>query len=94
MVHASWKFLISSERILIAQVAADGDTASLEKNYRFHTKTAVHFFCKVCGIYPFHRKRVTPDNLGINVHCLHDFAPTVFQCDRLSGDGMKDGGRG
>jgi hypothetical protein len=38
--------------------------------YQFHTKTARHFFCKVCGIYPFHRKRVTPDNLGINVQCL------------------------
>jgi hypothetical protein len=41
--------------------------------YQFHTKTARHFFCKVCGIYPFHRKRVTPDNLGINVHCLEGF---------------------
>jgi hypothetical protein len=38
--------------------------------YQFHTKTARHYFCKVCGIYPFHRKRVTPDNLGINVNCL------------------------
>ena len=40
--------------------------------YRFHTRTARHFFCKVCGIYPFHRKRVTPDFFGINVFCLHD----------------------
>lgn len=38
--------------------------------YRFHTRTARHFFCQVCGIYPFHRKRVTPDHFGINVHCL------------------------
>jgi hypothetical protein len=38
--------------------------------YQFHTKTARHYFCRVCGIYPFHRKRVTPDNLGINVQCL------------------------
>jgi len=38
--------------------------------YQFHTKTARHFFCKVCAIYPFHRKRVTPDHLGINVFCL------------------------
>jgi hypothetical protein len=38
--------------------------------YQFHTKTARHYFCKICGIYPFHRKRVTPDNLGINVNCL------------------------
>jgi hypothetical protein len=43
--------------------------ASLSE-YQFHTKTARHFFCRVCGIYPFHRKRVTPENLGINVHCL------------------------
>jgi hypothetical protein len=41
--------------------------------YRFHTNTARHYFCKICGIYPFHRKRVTPDNFGVNVHCLHDF---------------------
>lgn len=38
--------------------------------YQFHTNTARHYFCKVCGIYPFHRKRVTPDNFGINVYCL------------------------
>ena len=38
--------------------------------YRFHTMTARHFFCKVCGIYPFHRKRVAPDHYGINVACL------------------------
>jgi hypothetical protein len=41
--------------------------------YQFHTQTAHHFFCKVCGIYPFHRKRVTPDYFGINVFCLADF---------------------
>jgi len=43
--------------------------------YRFHTMTARHFFCKTCGIYPFHRKRVTPDYFGINVFCLEGFDP-------------------
>ena len=38
--------------------------------YRFHTMTARHFFCSTCGIYPFHRKRVPPDCLGINVFCV------------------------
>ncbi len=45
-------------------------------SYQFHTHTAVHHFCKVCGIYPFHRKRVTPDCYGINVHCLDGFDPS------------------
>ncbi len=43
--------------------------------YQFHTHTARHFFCGTCGIYPFHRKRVTPDFIGINVYCLDDFDP-------------------
>jgi hypothetical protein len=56
--------------------------------YRFHTETARHFFCKVCGIYPFHRKRVTPDNLGINVFCLHDFEPAGISVSRAVGAAM------
>lgn len=44
--------------------------------YQFHTMTARHFFCSTCGIYPFHRKRVTPNFVGINVWCLDGFDPT------------------
>ena len=40
--------------------------------YQFHTNTAKHYFCKVCGIYPFHRKRSAPDSYGINVFCLEN----------------------
>ena len=43
--------------------------------YQFHTHTARHYFCKKCGIYPFHRKRTTPDHYGVNVHCLEGFDP-------------------
>jgi len=43
--------------------------------YQFHTNTAAHYFCKKCGIYPFHRKRVTPNYYGINVFCLDGFDP-------------------
>jgi hypothetical protein len=48
--------------------------ASLSE-YRFHTHPARHFFCSTCGIYPFHRKRVTPDFVGVNVFCLEGFDP-------------------
>jgi hypothetical protein len=56
--------------------------------YQFHTKTARHYFCKVCGIYPFHRKRVTPDHFGVNVFCLQDFAPTGIPIRQASGASM------
>jgi len=35
--------------------------------YQFHTHRAKHYFCTVCGIYPFHRMRRFPDKFGINV---------------------------
>jgi hypothetical protein len=56
--------------------------------YRFHTMTARHFFCRVCGIYPFHRKRVTPDHFGINVFCLDGFDPGAIPVRRTVGAGM------
>lgn len=56
--------------------------------YRFHTNTARHFFCRVCGIYPFHRKRVTPDYFGINVFCLHDFDQTGIPVRQAVGAAM------
>ncbi|MFI4923648.1 MAG: GFA family protein [Vicinamibacteria bacterium] len=56
--------------------------------YRFHTKTARHFFCKVCGIYPFHRKRVTPDTVGVNVHCLEGFSPEGIPIRQAHGAAM------
>lgn len=63
-----------------------GDDALTE--YRFHTQTARHYFCRTCGIYPFHRKRVTPDYFGINVHCLHGFDPAGIPVRRAVGAAM------
>ena len=56
--------------------------------YRFHSHTAHHHFCKVCGIYPFHRKRVTPDYYGINVYCLDGFDPAGIPVRMTVGAGM------
>lgn len=56
--------------------------------YQFHTKTAKHYFCKTCGIYPFHRKRVTPDYYGINVFCLDGFDSTGIPIRQTVGAGM------
>jgi len=58
-VHESKFKLISGEEYLT--------------EYQFHTHTAKHYFCNKCGIYPFHRKRVSPEFYGINVFCLEEF---------------------
>jgi hypothetical protein len=63
-----------------------GENALTE--YQFHTGTARHYFCGVCGIYPFHRKRVTPDYFGINVFCLQDFDPTGIPIRQAVGAAM------
>ena len=56
--------------------------------YQFHTRTARHFFCRICGIYPFHRKRVTPEYYGVNVFCLEAFDPTGIPVRATAGAGM------
>lgn len=56
--------------------------------YQFHTRTARHFFCRTCGIYPFHRKRVTPDFFGVNVFCLEGFDPSGIPVRATAGAPM------
>lgn len=38
--------------------------------YKFHTRTATDYFCKVCGVLPFRRPRTAPEKWTINVRCL------------------------
>ncbi len=73
-VHESKMNLISGEDSL--------------STYTFNTHTAQHHFCKVCGIYPFHRKRVTPEYFGVNVFCLDGFDSSRFPVRATDGKGM------
>ena len=57
--------------------------------YTFHIHTAQHYFCSVCGIYPFHQKRVTPDYYGVNVYCLDGFDPVGIPGRATDGKGME-----
>ncbi len=74
-VHESSFRLIQGEAVLV--------------KYRFHTSTARHYFCGICGIYPFHRKRVTPEHLGINVFCLEGFDPEGIPIRATLGKAME-----
>jgi len=46
--------------------------------YRFNTMSAEHHFCSVCGIYTHHKRRSSPDQLGVNVACLEGVSPFDF----------------
>lgn len=56
--------------------------------YQWNTRVAKHYFCKHCGIYPFHRKRSAPDSYGINVNCLEGFEPDAVPLRRADGKTM------
>jgi hypothetical protein len=56
--------------------------------YAWNTGVAQHRFCKVCGVYVFHRKRAAPDRFGVNVECLAGFDPAAFPFRAAEGDDM------
>lgn len=43
--------------------------------YSFGTHTAQHYFCKTCGIYTHHQRRIDPSQTGINLGCIDGAHP-------------------
>jgi hypothetical protein len=56
--------------------------------YQWNTRTARHYFCSVCGIYVFHRKRSQPDHYGINARCLEGLDLAALPVRATEGIGM------
>jgi hypothetical protein len=56
--------------------------------YQWNAGIARHYFCSVCGIYPFHRKRSMPDHYGVNVRCLAAFDHTSVPIRQAQGKSM------
>ncbi len=44
-------------------------------HYSWGTHTARHHFCKICGIYMFHRRRSNPNELGVNLYAIEGMDP-------------------
>ena len=43
--------------------------------YQWGTRTAEHYFCRICGIYTHHRRRSNPREFGINLGCIEGVNP-------------------
>jgi hypothetical protein len=46
--------------------------------YRFHSRSARHFFCSRCGIYTHHQRRSNQNLYAVNVACLEGVSPFDF----------------
>jgi hypothetical protein len=44
--------------------------------YQFHTRTARHLFCRICGVKSFYVPRSHPDGFSVNLRCI-DLDDTV-----------------
>jgi hypothetical protein len=53
--------------------------------YQFGAKTAKHYFCKRCGIYPFHETARAPGHLRANLGCLEDVDSFSLEVELFDG---------
>jgi hypothetical protein len=53
--------------------------------YRFGTMTALHRFCRHCGVAGFYVPRSHPDRIDVNVRCLDDVDPSALAIVRFDG---------
>ena len=56
--------------------------------YQWNTGKAQHFFCKRCGIYPFHKPRTKPTMMGVNVGCIDAVDVTGFEPEMFDGTAL------
>ncbi|MGD8743877.1 MAG: GFA family protein [Granulosicoccaceae bacterium] len=63
-------------------IDADEDVLGL---YQFGEKTAKHYFCKHCGIYPFHVTSRVPDHFRANVACIEGIDPFSLDIELFDG---------
>ena len=82
--------LCSRKGAIMAFVSVDRlkvvEGADMLTLYQWNTKIAKHYFCKVCGIYTHHQRRMNPSQCGFNVACLEDVDPFT-----LTDIGLVDG---
>jgi len=53
--------------------------------YQFGDKTAKHYFCKQCGIYPFHETARFPGKLRVNLGCIDALDPLGMEVSLFDG---------
>jgi hypothetical protein len=79
--------MMSPEPIPPEKFHIDADEGSLGL-YQFGIKTAKHYFCKHCGIYPFHETALKPGYFRANLGCVEGVDPFSLEADILDGKNL------
>ncbi|WP_018231462.1 GFA family protein [Thioalkalivibrio thiocyanodenitrificans] len=53
--------------------------------YQFGAKTAKHFFCNTCGIYPFHETARFAGHYRVNLGCVDGLDPLSLEVEIFDG---------
>jgi hypothetical protein len=53
--------------------------------YRFGDKVVNHYFCKGCGVYPFHDATVKPRHYRVNLGCIEGLDPFALPVEVIDG---------
>ena len=64
------------------EITAQEDALGL---YQFGARTAKHYFCKQCGIYPFHETARAPGHYRVNLGCVDGVDPLALEADLFDG---------
>ena len=54
-------------------------------SYRWGDHDVNHYFCKICGIYPFHDTSYEPDSYRINLGCVDNINPRELHIIQFDG---------
>ena len=53
--------------------------------YQFNTNVAKHYFCNICGIYPFHETMRMPGHFRINLGCVDGIDTFSLNTEEING---------
>ena len=50
-------------------------------SYKFNTKIAEHFFCKICGIYTHQNRRSDTNGAAVNIGCIDEINSLDYEAE-------------